>query len=79
MRNYANRMVVGLKVGPTDDLQLFARDGMPSENLAAVMTAMASFELGMLRPTDALIDAALRRAVLRAEAAKATDREGSKL
>ena len=62
-----------------DDLQLFARDGMPSENLAAVMTAMASFELGMLRPTDALIDAALRRAVLRAEAAKATDREGPKL
>src|SRR6478735_5330287 len=79
LRNYANRMVVGLKVGPTDDLQLFARDGMPSENLAAVMTAMASFELGMLRPTDALIDAALRRAVLRAEAAKATDREGPKL
>ena len=79
LRNYASRMVVGLKVGPTDDLQLFARDGMPSENLAAVMTAMASFELGMLRPTDALIDAALRRAVLRAEAAKATDREGPKL
>jgi uncharacterized protein (DUF3820 family) len=79
LRNYAGRMVAELGVGPTDDLKLFARDGMPSANLATVMTAMASFELGMLRPSDALIDAALRRAVLRAEAAKATDRESPKL
>jgi hypothetical protein len=69
LRNYAGRMVAGLGVGSTDDLKLFKPDGMPSENLAPIMTAMASFELGMLRPSDALIEAAIGRAVLRAEAA----------
>lgn len=79
LRNYAGRMVAGLGLGPTDDLKLFKPDGMPSENLVPIMTAMASFELGMLRPSDALIEAAVGRAVLRAEAAKAAEGEGPKL
>ena len=71
LRNYAGRMVAELGLGPTDDLKLFATDGTPLVNLTGVMTAMSSFELGMLRPSADLIDRAVQRAVLRAEAMKA--------
>jgi hypothetical protein len=60
-RNYASRMVEGLGLGPTDDLKLFAADGTPQPNLVHVMLAMASFELGALRPDAAIVEAAVRR------------------
>ncbi|KAB0266925.1 hypothetical protein [Microvirga brassicacearum] len=71
LRNYAERMVGDLDLGPNDDLKLFAADGTPLPNLTAVMAAMSSFELGMLRPGAALIEGAVQRAILRAEARKA--------
>jgi hypothetical protein len=64
-------MVSTLDVGPTDDLKLFSPDGRPLPNLAVIMMAMSSFELGMLRPSADLVDRAVERASLKAEAAKA--------
>jgi hypothetical protein len=61
LRNYAARMVEDLGIGPTDDLKLFAPDGMPSPNLASVMLAMSAVELGMLRASPDLVEEAVRR------------------
>jgi hypothetical protein len=61
LRNYAGRMVEGLGIGPTDDLRLFEPDGTPSANLTQVMLAMSKFELGLLRASPDLIEAAIRR------------------
>ncbi|MET0527031.1 MAG: hypothetical protein ABW003_01575, partial [Microvirga sp.] len=60
-RNYAGRLVQGLGIGPSDDLKLFAQDGMPLPNLARVMLAMASFELGTLRASPDLVERAVQR------------------
>ena len=79
LRNYAGRMVAELSLGPNDDLKLFAPDGRPLANLAPVMLAMASFELGMLRPSADFVDGAMERATSRAEAAKAAARDDPKL
>jgi hypothetical protein len=68
LRNYAERMVGGLGIGPTDDLRLFAEDGAPLPNLAHVMLAMSSFELGALRASPDLVERAIRRAAERVEA-----------
>ena len=61
IRNYAARIAgsVGLKV--EDDLKLFGPDGRPLPALRAVMLAMSSVELGALRATPALVDAAIAR------------------
>ncbi|WP_210484670.1 hypothetical protein [Microvirga antarctica] len=61
LRNYAARMVEELGLGPTDDLKLFSPDGSPQANLAAVMRAMSSVELGILRASPELVDSAIRR------------------
>jgi hypothetical protein len=61
LRNYAGRMVEGLGLGPTDDLRLFEPDGSPLANLTQVMLAMSKFELGLLRASPGLIEAAIRR------------------
>jgi hypothetical protein len=61
LRNYAGRMVETLGLGPTDDLKLFEADGAPMPNLAAVMLAMSSFELGVLRATPDLVEGAIQR------------------
>jgi hypothetical protein len=65
LRNYAGRMVAELSVGPTDDLKLFTAEGMPLANLRTIMLAMSSFELGMLRPSESLVDAAIGRQAAR--------------
>jgi hypothetical protein len=71
IQNYAARIggVLGLK--PTDDLELFGEDGVPSANLVPVMLAMSSFELGMLRASVDLVEGAVERAALRARNAAA--------
>jgi hypothetical protein len=81
LRNYAGRMVAGLDVGANDDLKLFAEDGMPLPNLASVMLAMSSFELGALRASPDLVEGAIQRmvdqiATKRAEAAGGQERQG---
>ncbi|MGU3286681.1 hypothetical protein [Methylobacterium mesophilicum] len=50
---------VGLK--PTDDLDLFGPDGAPRPNLAPVMLAMSAVELGTLRASPDLVEAAIAR------------------
>src|SRR4029079_15361373 len=68
IQNYAARIVLGLGLGPNDDLRLFAGDGRPLPNLTRVMLAMSSVELGVLRASARLIEGAVARAALRVEA-----------
>ena len=65
IQNYAGRMVLGLGLQPGDDLNLFQPDGRPLPNLARVLLAMSSFELGYLRASVELVDAAIARATPR--------------
>jgi hypothetical protein len=74
IRNYAARMVQGLDLGPGDDLKLFAADGTPMPNLPRVMLAMSAVELGVLRASMELIEAAIGRAAPRQQASAALDR-----
>ncbi|WP_052955016.1 hypothetical protein [Microvirga vignae] len=74
LRNYASRMVEGLGLGPDDDLKLFSAEGKPLPNLARVMLAMSSFELGALRASPDLVEAAIERASAKIEASIKTDR-----
>lgn len=67
LRNYASRMVASLNLKPTDDLKLFEADGRPLPNLVPVMLAMSSFELGSLRASPGLVEAAVERAVIKAQ------------
>jgi hypothetical protein len=62
IQNYAGRMVEGLDLAPGDDLGLFAPDGRPQPNLARVLLAMSAFELGYLRASVDLVEAAIERA-----------------
>ncbi len=68
LRNYASRMVQGLGIGPNDDLKLFTAEGRPLPNLAHIMLAMSGFELGMLRASPDLVQAAIARATAKLEA-----------
>jgi hypothetical protein len=77
LRNYAGRMVETLGIGPTDDLKLFEANGTPLPNLAAVMLAMSSFELGVLRATPDLIEGAIQRMKERAASERAALKTGS--
>jgi hypothetical protein len=74
IRNYAARMVQGLDLDPGDDLKLFAADGTPMPNLPRVMLAMSAVELGVLRASMELIEAAIGRAAPRQQASAALDR-----
>jgi hypothetical protein len=62
IQNYAGRIVLGLDLQPGDDLKLFDDDGRPQPNLARVLLAMSSFELGYLRASVALVEDAIERA-----------------
>jgi hypothetical protein len=62
IQNYAARMVHGLDLQPGDDLKLFDDDGRPLPNLARVLLAMSSFELGYLGAAADLVEAAIERA-----------------
>ena len=73
IRNYAARMVQGLDLGPADDLKLFAPDGTPMPNLPRVMLAMSAVELGVLRASMELFEAAIGRAAPRQQASAALD------
>jgi hypothetical protein len=68
IQNYAARIVQGLGLGPRDDLRLFGDDGRPLPNLARVMLAMSSVELGALRASAQLIEGAVARVALRVQA-----------
>jgi len=74
IRNYAARIAQGLGLGPNDDLRLFDDDGRPLPNLTRVMLAMSSVELGMLRASASLVQGAVARAALRAQAADASSK-----
>ena len=74
IRNYAARIAQGLGLGPNDDLRLFDHDGRPLPNLTRVMLAMSSVELGMLRASASLVQGAVARAALRAQAADASSK-----
>ena len=74
IRNYAAKMVQGLDLGPSDDLKLFAADGTSMPNLPRVMLAMSAVELGVLRASMELIEAAIGRAAPRQQASAALDR-----
>ncbi|MCB8821162.1 hypothetical protein [Microvirga rosea] len=76
LRNYAARMVADLGLGPTDDLKLFSPDGMPSANLPAIMLAMSAVELGMLRASPELVEAAVARLREQAVAKRAAAEDG---
>jgi hypothetical protein len=71
IQNYAGRIVQGLDLGPGDDLSLFDSDGRPRPNLARVLLAMSSVELGYLRASMELIEQAIERATPRLSAADA--------
>ncbi len=72
LRNYAGRMVASLGLKPTDDLKLFDADGKPLPNLAPVMLAMSAVELGSLRASPDLVEAAIQRATERVQASAAS-------
>jgi len=74
IRNYAARIVRHLDLGPSDDLKLFAADGAPLPNLRHVMLAMSAVELGLLRASMELIEAAIGRAAPRPQTSAALDR-----
>jgi hypothetical protein len=66
--------VRGIDVGPGEDLKLFEMDGRPLPNLARVLLAMSSFELGYLHASSALIEAAIARATPHPTPASQQDR-----
>jgi hypothetical protein len=76
LRNYANRIVDGLGIGPDDDLKLFEADGAPTGNLAPVLLAMSGFELGTLRARNDLVDGAVERQSARARALATAEEAG---
>ncbi len=71
LRNYAERIVAPLGLGPADDLRLFEPDGTPTDHLAPVMLAMSGFELGTLRASGTLVEGAVERQRARAAASQA--------
>lgn len=61
IRNYAARIAGSVGAKMEDDLRLFDPAGRPLANLAPVMRAMSSVELGSLRAAPALVEAAIAR------------------
>ena len=59
--NYASAIARSVGLRATDDLALFAPDGSPLPNLAAVMRAMSAVELGALHAGPPLVEAAIAR------------------
>jgi hypothetical protein len=73
IRNYAGRIVDGLDLGPSDDLELFEPNGMPRPNLSRVLLSMSAVELGHLRAGIDLIAEAVERATVKAAEAAALE------
>ena len=61
INNYAARIAGSVGLKPDDDLHLFAPDGSPLPNLAAVMLVMSAVELGTLRAGPDLVAGAIGR------------------
>ena len=59
--NYATNIAAGVAAGPDADLALFDAEGKPTPNFAKALFNMASVEIGPLRATQALVDAAVAR------------------
>lgn len=59
--NYATNIANGVVAGPDADLELFDADGKPTPNFAKALFNMAAVEIGPLRATQALVDAAVAR------------------
>ncbi len=57
--NYATHIAAGVAAGPDADLALFDPDGKPTPNFARALFNMAAVEIGPLRATQALVDAAV--------------------
>lgn len=57
--NYAANIAAGVASGPDADLALFDADGKPTPNFAKALFNMAAVEIGPLRATQALVDAAV--------------------
>jgi len=63
--NYATNIAAGVAAGPDADLALFDADGRPTPNFAKALFNMAAVEIGPLRATQALVDAAVERIAAR--------------
>lgn len=59
--NYATNIAAGVAAGPDADLALFDADGRPTPNFAKALFNMAAVEIGPMRATQALVDAAVAR------------------
>lgn len=59
--NYATNIAAGVAAGPDADLALFDAQGKPTPNFAKALFNMAAVEIGPLRATQALVDAAVAR------------------
>ncbi len=57
--NYATNIASGVAAGPDADLALFDAEGKPTPNFAKALFNMAAVEIGPLRATHALVDAAV--------------------
>jgi len=57
--NYAAKIAAGVAAGPDADLALFDAQGRPTPNFAKALFNMAAVEIGPLRATQALVDAAV--------------------
>ena len=73
IRNYAGRIIDGLDLGPSDDLELFEPNGTPRPNLFRVLISMSAVELGHLRAGIDLIAEAVERATVKAAEAAALE------
>ena len=65
--NYAARIAAGVASGPDADLALFDSGGGPTPNFAKALFNMAAVEIGPLRATQALVDAAVAAVAARAK------------
>jgi hypothetical protein len=61
IQNYAGKMAGALGLQPNDDLKLFDAEGRALPNLPSVLLAMSAFELGHLRASADLVEAAIAR------------------
>ncbi|MFT4099025.1 MAG: hypothetical protein QM651_18035 [Rhodoblastus sp.] len=65
--NYATNIAAGVAAGPDADLALFDAQGKPTPNFAKALFNMAAVEIGPLRATQALVDAATAALARRVE------------
>ncbi len=71
--NYATNIASGIVAGPDADLALFDAQGKPTPNFAKALFNMAAVEIGPLRATQALVEAAVVRVAQPAEVERAQE------